>query len=529
MAKGSGNFNALALLNKKSQKQAEHERAVAEEKKGDFEVVMLDVYDLVPSENNFYSTKDIEELALSIELLGGIRQNLEVKPSVHGKYEVTAGHRRRLASIRLVEEGKEQFRYVPCVVKDEKTEIMEWLSLILTNSTARDMSDWERVRQYKELKTVLEGYRKEVEQEAQNAKEGNGYLCESCTYGVAGGSCGNAEMPAEDKKKYHSDRGPGCPYYEKVKLGRTREIISNLLHLSGTQLSRYEKIDNSLKEEFKEELQAGKINISTAHEIARRSREEQEKLHEEYQKTGELHIKDVREEPKREPQELPESQVENVRAVIREIMTGEVNRAVFRDTAMTAVVNTLMRFFYQSYKGGKVEPEGGGQVIYRFSTEGVNIMSKDFTEKYLVDYESLAVIVIAMIRAGELEEEPKPEIAGPAESGEGTEERQEGTAEGAAEELPQGTQDDIMNHPEYLPGIEAGLSFTEWLERKNGRGQQEIISGIIREQFVEISTSSFEELERNIAAAVDEWLTAQNGAYAGYLKGWRNDAGDRRR
>lgn len=514
MAKG-GNFNALALLNKKSQKQAEHERAAAEEKKGNFAVVMLDVYDLVPSENNFYSTKDIEELALSIELLGGIRQNLEVKPPVHGKYEVTAGHRRRLASIRLVEEGKEQFRYVPCVVKDEKTGIMERLSMILTNSTARDMSDWERVRQYKELKTVLEEYRKEIEQEAQKAREGKGCLCESCTYGVEGELCGNTEMSAEDRKKYYSDCELGCPYYEKVKLGRTREIISDLLHLSGTQLSRYEKINNSLKEEFKSELQAGRINISTAHEIARRTGDEQKRLHEEYQQTGELHIRDVREKAKKEPQELPESQIENVRAVIKEIMTGEVNRAVFKDTDTAAVVNTLKHFFYQSYKGGKVKPEGGEQVIYRFSTEGVNIMSKNFTEKYLVDYESLAGIVTAMIIAGELEEEPEPEVVRPAESRKEPGKRQEETAE----EPPQETQDNIMNHPEYLPEIEAGLSFAEWLERKNGRGQQEIIRGIVRKQFVDISTSSFEELERNIAAALNEWLTAQNEAYADYLKG----------
>ncbi|MCM1217519.1 MAG: ParB/RepB/Spo0J family partition protein [Lachnospiraceae bacterium] len=517
MEKGSNNFNALALLNKKSQKQAEHERAAVEERRGNFEVVMLDVYDLVPSGNNFYSTKDIEELALSIELLGGIRQNLEVKPPVHGKYEVTAGHRRRLASLRLVEEGKEQFRYVPCVVKDDRTEIMKRLSLILTNSTARDMSDWEQVQQYKELKAVLEEYRKEIDQEAQDAKEGNGCPCGSCAYGVAGETCGNAEMPTGDKKKYYFDREPGCPYYEKVKLGRTREIIADLLHLSGTQLSRYEKIDNSLKEEFKEELRAGNINISTAHEIARRSGEEQERLHEEYQQIGELHIKDVKEEPKKEPQELPESQVKSVRAVIKEIMTGEVNRAVFKDTDMAAVVNTLKRFFYQSYKGGKVEPEGGEQVIYRFSNEGVYIMSKGFTEKYLVDYESLAGIITAMILAEELEEEPEPEIAGPMERRGGKEKIR--AAEERLQEPLQGIQDNIMNHPEYLPGIESGLSFTEWLERKNGRGQQEIISGIIREQFVEISISSFEELERNIVAAVNDWLTVQNEAYAGYLKG----------
>ncbi len=518
MAK-KGNFNTLALLNKRSQKQAEHERAAVEEKKGNFEVVMLDVYDLTPSENNFYSTKDIEELALSIELLGGIRQNLEVKPPVHGKYEVTAGHRRRLASIRLVEEGKEQFRYVPCVVKDDKTEIMKRLTLILTNSTARDMSDWERVQQYKELKALLEDYRKQIEQEAQNAKTGNGCLCESCAYGVAGESCDNAEMSDGDKETYYSNNAFSCPYYEKVKLGRTREIISDLLHLSGTQLSRYEKIDNSLKEEFKEELQAGNINISTAHEIARKSGEEQEKLHKEYQQTGELHLKDVREEPQKEPQELQEQQIENVRAVVKDIMTGEVNRAVFRDTGAAAVVNTLKRFFYQSYAGGKVEPEGGEQVVYRFCTDGVNIMSKGFTEKYLVDYESLAGIVVAMIMAGELEEEPEPEVTGTEESREESEERQEETLTEFVEEPPQEEQDNIMNHPEYLPKMEPGLNFTEWLERKNGRRQQEIIKGIIRKQFVKISTSSFEELERNIVAAVNEWLTAQNKAYAGYLKG----------
>ncbi len=519
MAKGSGNFNALALLNKKSQKKAEYERAAAEEKKGNFEVIMLDVYDLIPSENNFYSTKDIEELALSIELLGGIRQNLEVKPQVHGKYEVTAGHRRRLASIRLVEEGKEQFRYVPCVVKEDKTEIMKRLTLILTNSTAREMSDWERVQQYKELKTLLEDYRKQIEQEAQNAKTGSGCLCESCAYGVVGELCEHTEMTDEDKKTYYSNNVFSCPYYEKVKLGRTREIISELLHLSGTQLSRYEKIDNSLKEEFKEELQAGNINISTAHEIARRSGQEQEKLHEEYRQTGELHIKDVKAEPKGERQELQERQIESVHAVIDDVVIGEVNRAIFTDTDIVAIINTLKRFFYQSYEGGKVEPEGGEQVIYRFCADGVNIMSKDFTEKYLVNYESLAMIVMDMILAGELEEEAEPEITEPEECGEEPEGQQTEMLEKSREEIFEGVQDHIMNHPEYLPRMEAGLSFTEWLEGRNGRGQQEIIEGIIREQFMKIRISSFEELESNIVTAVNEWLTVQNEAYAGYLKG----------
>ena len=46
------------------------------------------------------------------------------------------------------------------------------------------------------------------------------------------------------------------------------------------------------------------------------------------------------------------------------------------------------------------------------------------------------------------------------------------TAEETAEEPPQEIQDNIMNHPEYLPEMEAGLSFTEWLERKTAEGSR---------------------------------------------------------
>ena len=62
----------------------------------------IDVDDLVPSEDNFYSMSAIEELAGLIELSGGVKQPGLVTPLGGGKYRVIAGHRRRLASIRLV-------------------------------------------------------------------------------------------------------------------------------------------------------------------------------------------------------------------------------------------------------------------------------------------------------------------------------------------------------------------------------------------------------------------------------------------
>ena len=79
----------------------------------------------MPSKDNFYSTENIDELAMSIELVGHIEQNLVVKPEAHGKYEVVAGHRRRLAALKLVQEGKEEYRKVPCLIKKESDTIKD--------------------------------------------------------------------------------------------------------------------------------------------------------------------------------------------------------------------------------------------------------------------------------------------------------------------------------------------------------------------------------------------------------------------
>ena len=144
-------FNINDLLNAKSKGAAVQAEGPVEQEQ-EFKVTMLDVEDLMPSKDNFYSTENIDELAMSIELVGHIEQNLVVKPEAHGKYEVVAGHRRRLAALKLVQEGKEEYRKVPCLIKKESDTIKDKLSLIFTNATARQLTDWEKVQQAKELK-----------------------------------------------------------------------------------------------------------------------------------------------------------------------------------------------------------------------------------------------------------------------------------------------------------------------------------------------------------------------------------------
>ena len=117
-------FDLNSLLNAKSKNTIRSQATQTEQAEG-FKVVMLDVEDLMPSKDNFYSTENIDELALSIELVGHIEQNLVVKPEAHGKYEVIAGHRRRLAALKLLSQGKEEYRQVPCLIKKETDTIKD--------------------------------------------------------------------------------------------------------------------------------------------------------------------------------------------------------------------------------------------------------------------------------------------------------------------------------------------------------------------------------------------------------------------
>ena len=350
-------FNINDLLNAKSKGAAVQAEGPAEQEQ-EFKVTMLDVEDLMPSKDNFYSTENIDELAMSIELVGHIEQNLVVKPEAHGKYEVVAGHRRRLAALKLVQEGKEEYRKVPCLIKKESDTIKDKLSLIFTNATARQLTDWEKVQQAKELKEILTEYKKALQEE-------------------------NKDKPKE----------------EREKMGRIRDIVAQMLNTSTTQVGRMEAIENNLSQEFKDELEKGNINISTAHELSRLDKDGQKQAYEKYEEKGELHISDVKEEPKTE---ITDEQAEQVQKAIKEALRGEVNRAVFKVKGnVAAVEKELVKHFSKTFTAKTLELNGK-EFIYRFQTEGMAIQIKEDWSTYIIEYSDLAEIVALMIETEEL-------------------------------------------------------------------------------------------------------------------------------
>lgn len=253
-------FDVLSLQRNRGAVQA---KSRADEQAGRAMLKYIDVYDLIPSEDNFYSMSAIEELAALIEVSGGVKQPGLAVPLGGGKYKVIAGHRRRLASIFLAEQGKEQYRKMPCMVEEatgeepenpaeaaELREIDEGILLIATNGQ-REKTDWERVQEVTRLRELLE------------------------------------------RKRQH----------QKIP-GQMRKIIAEQLGTTPAQVGRYESITKHLAQDFQAEFAAGRVNVSAAYELSTLPEAEQTAALEEYRQKGALSLEDVRRRKGPEPEQI---------------------------------------------------------------------------------------------------------------------------------------------------------------------------------------------------------------------------------
>lgn len=250
-------FDLHQLLSERSKEAA----AVAQEphQAENMEQLTLDVYDLIPSKDNFYSTENVEDLKQSISLVG-VLQPLLVKRD-GDKYRIKAGHRRRLACMALADEGKEKFRFVPCVIRQETEEektgnvntILDRLTLIFANGF-REKTDWEKMEETLQTEALVVELRKEVSLE-----------------------------------------------------GRTRSILADFTGIKEAQLGRYKAIKNNLCPQLMAEFKADNIGVSVIYELSGLSAEYQQKACEMYRENGTLSINDAKSLKKQEEaaQQIP--------------------------------------------------------------------------------------------------------------------------------------------------------------------------------------------------------------------------------
>ncbi|ACD52096.1 ParB protein [Clostridium botulinum] len=181
----------------------------------------LDINSLVPSKNNFYGIREIEELAASIKE-NGLMHNLVVRDIGNGKYEIISGERRYTALKKL---GYEK---VPCQIR-EINDLDAELMLIHANLEQRELTPTEKMEGIKRLENIYKKKRK------------NG---------------------------------------EKLD-GKTRDLIGKDFGLSGVQVGRYKKIGKDLIPELKEKLNKEDITLTQAHTLSSLTKEEQKIIHDE--------------------------------------------------------------------------------------------------------------------------------------------------------------------------------------------------------------------------------------------------------
>lgn len=247
MAGAAKKFNLTELLNQRSKEAGEQQKTEQQQAAG-AEVVTseegvsstADIYDLIPSKGNFYSVEDVQDLKQSIELLGVLQPLLVTDEEEDGKRRIIAGHRRRLAVMQLVDEGKERFRRVPILIKPKKNAIIDRLALIMANRF-REKTDWERMTEALETeKLVLE-------------------------------LKGSMNIP-----------------------GRTRDLLAEIIETSPAQLGRYKAIYNNIIPELMAEFKANRIVVSVIYEASGLPEDYQKQAAEVFRENEVLTLSDIK-------------------------------------------------------------------------------------------------------------------------------------------------------------------------------------------------------------------------------------------
>lgn len=189
----------------------------------------IDIDLLDQNEGNFYDLSNLEPLADSIAM-DGLQQPLVVMPAEKGRYTVLSGHRRRAAIRLLLQEDPEQWgrmRNVPCLVRTYENQHLAQLQLILANSTARELTNAEKMKQAAQLEVLLYQLKEE------------GY-----------------EFP-----------------------GRMRDQVAAACNVSAPKLARLKVIREHLIPEYMVEFEADRLPEQTAYALARMPDDFQARLH----------------------------------------------------------------------------------------------------------------------------------------------------------------------------------------------------------------------------------------------------------
>lgn len=192
---------------------------------GTKQIEYVDIDLLHEDPRNFYEVSGVDELASNIALFG-LMDPLLVRNAEDGTVQIVSGHRRHAALRKLVEEGHEDLRQVPCIkVQGESSPALQELRLIYANSDTRKMTNADIGKQAERVEQLL----------YQLKEEGH-------------------EFP-----------------------GRMRDHVAEACKISKSKLSRLKVIRENLTPKLKKTWEQGKLNESAAYAFAQNPIEVQDK------------------------------------------------------------------------------------------------------------------------------------------------------------------------------------------------------------------------------------------------------------
>ena len=213
----AGKFSFMDIMNAQSKAQAAGEVS-------DYIEIWLNPLEVKPSESNFYSQENIQELADSILAVG--QQQPTVLGRVNGEYRIISGHRRNAANCLLIEQGHEEYKSVRYLYRDMPEATFE-LSLLAGNAFNRELTAYEKTEQAARLRRAL--------------------------------------IKARDE--------------DGVEItGKLREIVADILGESSTNVARMEQIEKNLSDAAKEQFKAGNLGVTAAYEASKLPEEEQNEI-----------------------------------------------------------------------------------------------------------------------------------------------------------------------------------------------------------------------------------------------------------
>jgi len=206
---------------------------------------MIEIENIQPNEDNFYTVSEIEELAEDIERQG-LMSILVVAAGESGKYQLISGHRRLLAIKLLVDEGRRKSTTVPCYVKSAKSHEETQLDLIMLNATQRKYTSADTMREYEELERIFK-------------------------------ALDEAGKPVK---------------------GKIRDNIARVLNVSPSQIAKIDNINHNAIPDVEQAVKSGDMSISTANEVAKLAPEQQKEI---IENKPDISHKEVKEIQKKSP------------------------------------------------------------------------------------------------------------------------------------------------------------------------------------------------------------------------------------